>query len=196
MVLRRFHYDKAFEHYLRCKAIPYVAVDEARRALCLETPSTAATPEGLKLAHPGAGSLPGVHKLKNFDFVVYATRGPNLLVDVKGRKVAQRGGSTASFGSVGWVTEDDVADLRRWRRIFGAGFDAAFVFLFWCDAQPADALFHEVFELSGRWYVVQAVMLSDYEKAMKPRSARWHTVSVPTDDFEKIAQPLASMLGV
>ena len=33
MANRRFHYDRAFEHYLRANAIPYVAVDEAKRAL-------------------------------------------------------------------------------------------------------------------------------------------------------------------
>ena len=33
MTQRRFHYEQAFEHYLRANAIPYVAVDEAKRAL-------------------------------------------------------------------------------------------------------------------------------------------------------------------
>ena len=33
MAQRRFHYELAFEHYLRAKAIPYVAVDEAKRSL-------------------------------------------------------------------------------------------------------------------------------------------------------------------
>ena len=32
MAQRRFHYEQAFERYLRQHAIPYVAVDEAKRA--------------------------------------------------------------------------------------------------------------------------------------------------------------------
>ena len=30
---RRFHYEQAFEHYLRANRVPYVAVDEAKKAL-------------------------------------------------------------------------------------------------------------------------------------------------------------------
>ena len=33
MAQRRFHYEQAFEHYLRANRIPYVAVDEAKKAL-------------------------------------------------------------------------------------------------------------------------------------------------------------------
>ena len=58
------HYEAAFEDYLRQKGLPYIAVDEAKRALF-------------------AGA-----KLKSFDFVVYRPEGKNLLVDVKGRKLS------------------------------------------------------------------------------------------------------------
>ena len=30
MAQRRFHYEQAFEHYLRANRAPYVAVDEAK----------------------------------------------------------------------------------------------------------------------------------------------------------------------
>ena len=33
MTQRRFHYEKAFEYYLRANKIPYVAVDEAKKSL-------------------------------------------------------------------------------------------------------------------------------------------------------------------
>lgn len=55
------HYEGAFEDYLRRRGLPYIAVDEAKKALF-------------------AGA-----KLKSFDFVVYRPTGRNLLVDVKGR---------------------------------------------------------------------------------------------------------------
>ncbi|MEM1445365.1 MAG: HYExAFE family protein [Planctomycetota bacterium] len=173
MAQRRFHYEKAFEHFLRANGVPYVAVDEAKRAL----------------QHTGSASakLP----LKSFDFVVYGGEGaPNLLVDVKGRKHAHNTGKQLQ----NWVTRDDVACLKRWSGIFGNGFEPAFVFLFWCDAPPPDALFLEVFEFGERWYAVQAIRLSDYEQGMRERSKCWDTVSVPAAHFAKHAKPIKDML--
>lgn len=172
MANRRFHYDRAFEYYLRANAIPYVAVDEAKRALA-------------------PGQLTGTRaKLKSFDFVVYSHNGRNLLIDVKGRKHSGKTGK--SFQN--WVTNDDVKCLKKWQGIFGDGFDPAFAFLFWCDAQPPDALFHEVFEYNGRWYAVLAVRLADYTQHMKPRSAKWDTVSIPAKAFDDLSVPLKDLL--
>lgn len=225
MVLRRFHYDQAFEHYLRANAVPYVAVDEAKRSLmrrrAVANVTTNLTPAPIPGSSPGSmpGNIPAnsfgtvgqphspfagrksgetrngdpsdAWPLKNFDFVVYAEDGPNLLVDVKGRKL------TASYrsGFQNWVTQDDVDSLQHWAQLFGPGFEPAFVFLHWCDVQPPDALFHEVFELAERWYIVQAVRLADYLPAMRTRSERWQTVSIPASHFQKVAQPLGRLLG-
>jgi hypothetical protein len=133
-------------------------------------------------------------KLKSFDFVVYAGADkPNLLVDVKGRKVTGRAGQTrASFQT--WVTRDDVRCLSRWSELFGEGFTACFLWLYWCDSQPPDALFHEVFCFGDRWYAVLATTLGDYQQHMRDRSAKWDTVSVRAADFGRIATPLASLL--
>lgn len=166
MAQRRFHYDQAFEHYLRAKKIPYVAVDEARK------------------------SLRGRVKLKNFDFVVYSSNGPNLLIDVKGRKHAGRSRNQLD----NWVTREDVDDLKQWEQVFGTGFQAAFVFLYWCEAQPPDALFLETYSHRDRWYAVLAATVADYEQHMKQRSPKWHTVHVPASDFKNFAQPLIRML--
>ncbi len=167
---RRFHYDLAFEHYLRANAIPYVAVDEAKRAL-----ADVNVPEG---------------KLKSFDFVVYSEHASNLLVDVKGRKHSGRTGRSLQ----NWVTAEDVASLKRWEGLFGEGFEAAFVFLYWCDAQPPDALFHEIYEFGGRWYAVLAMRLTDYEPQMKKRSEKWDTVSIAAKGFDQYARPLKEFL--
>lgn len=169
MAQRRFHYEQAFEHYLRANGIPYVAVDEARRALRGRT-----MPE----------------RLKSFDFVVYAERGPNLLIDVKGRKHASNTGRALQ----NWVTRDDIDGLNQWAAIFGEGFTAAFAFLFWCDVQPPDALFHEIFEFGERWYAVLATPLVDYCRHMRDRSAKWDTVSVPAKAFDQITCPLKQLL--
>ena len=174
---RRFHYDKAFEHCLRANGVPYVAVDEAKRALR----------GGRQAAARGGGT-----GLKNFDFVVYRDGGANLLVDVKGRKHAGRTGRAMQ----NWVTRDDVKCLRQWAEVFGEGFAPAFVFLFWCEAQPPDALFLDVFRFGERWYAALAVGLDDYETHMRDRSAKWDTVSVPAADFDRIARPIGEFMGL
>jgi len=92
------HYEAAFEDYLRRKGLPYIAVDEAKKALF-------------------AGA-----KLKSFDFVVYRPEGKNLLVDVKGRKLVPGSASLQN-----WVTREDIDDLRQWQEIFGDGFSAMFI---------------------------------------------------------------------
>src|SRR3954468_17088023 len=93
------HYEAAFEDFLRRKGLPYIAVDEAKKALF-------------------AGA-----KLKSFDFVVYRPEGKNLLVDVKGRKLAEK----SSLQN--WTTREDIYALRQWQEIFGAGFSAIFLFM-------------------------------------------------------------------
>jgi len=83
--------------------------------------------------------------LKSFDFVIYG-EGQNLLVDIKGRRVARRGrlGADGGGGRIttasrskleSWVTQDDVDSLRHWQSLFGEGFVAAFVFVYWCEEQ-------------------------------------------------------------
>lgn len=169
MAQRRFHYEVAFEQYLRSKEIPYVAVDEAKRAL--------------DKAYPPVS-------LKSFDFVVYSQRGPNLLVDVKGRKHSGR----SSKSLENWVTQNDVDSLVQWEKIFGSGFEGAFAFLYWCEVQPPDALFLEVFESGERWYALLAISLADYRKHLKSRSQRWDTVNIPAAQFAKLSRPLMEML--
>jgi hypothetical protein len=179
---RRHHYERAFEDYLRARRIPYVAVDEARKALL---------PSGVMLdpAGPESGSL------KSFDFVVYG-QNANLLIDIKGRRVPRPKSASHDELRVGrlesWVTEDDIASLTRWQQLFGPGFESVFVFVYWCDAQPPDALFQEVFEHKDEWYALRSVRLCEYVRAMKPRSPRWRTVHVPTAAFERISQPFVA----
>lgn len=215
MAQRRHHYEAAFEDYLRARQIPYVAVDEARKALLPPgaVPTVRVAVDAPRGAADGS-STPEFGEpiaLKCFDFVVYSESG-NLLIDVKGRKVAHRArrGVTRAvpdaedppaFGGVGaivsaprsglesWVTEDDIQSLTHWRRLFGEGFDAAFVFVYWCEDQPPDGLFQEVFEHRGRWYAVRVVKMDAYTAAMTRRSAKWRTVHVPARLFERISTP-------
>lgn len=199
---RRHHYEHAFEAFLRARRIPYVAVDEARKALLPETAR-------LRLA---PGDEDAGQTLKSFDFVLYGD--PNLLVEIKGRKVARpRASRPAPARDVGegalwrsggdepgrerktrlenWATLEDVQSLSTWEALFGEGFEAVFVFLYWCAEMPPSALFEEVFEHRDRWYAVRAVRVRDYRAHMKTRSPRWGTVHLPTSRFDELSTPLA-----
>ena len=185
MAQRRHHYERAFEEFLRSRRIPYVAVDEARKTLLPEgafAPASSVESDG-----PARGAL------KSFDFVIYGQPGGNLLVDIKGRRVSpRRSGDRWRPGRLeSWATADDVESLEAWERLFGPDFAAALVFVYWCDAQPPDALFQEVVEFHGAWYALRVVMLDQYRAHMKVRSPRWRTVDVPSSAFEKISRPFA-----
>lgn len=188
MAQRRHHYEHAFEAYLRARRIPYVAVDEARKALLPES-------HQLKLVTAGPDPAQPVRTaaLKSFDFVIYG-QGSNVLVEIKGRRVARRAGKSGG-SAVGrletWVTQDDVESLQAWQQLFGPAFFAAFVFIYWCDEQPPDGLFQEIFEHRERWYAMRAVRLDEYIRGMRTRSPRWRTVHIPAVVFERISQPFA-----
>ncbi len=122
--------------------------------------------------------------------MVYSSQRRNLLIDVKGRKHSGKTGRAFQ----NWVTRDDVTCMQRWAELFGPDFEPAFAFLFWCDAQPPDALFHEVFAYGDRWYAVLAVRLSDYRQHMRDRSVRWDTVSIPAKAFGQLSLPLKELL--
>lgn len=192
MAQRRHHYERAFEAYLRQRRIPYVAVDEAKKALLPENASLRVR------ADESAEST----SLKSFDFVLYGDSG-NFLIDIKGRKVLRRRAAREADDLGGtllmtappagrletWVTEDDISSLRVWANLFGEGFEAAFVFVYWCDEQPPDGLFQEVMDYQGRWYALRAIKLEAYAGAMRVRSPRWRTVDLSRRDFDRLSQP-------
>jgi len=181
---RRFHYEQAFEHYLRSNRIPYVAVDEAKKALM---PASAGAQRGEHAR--GGREAPGA-ALKSFDFVVYAP-GRNMLIDVKGRMFGEARGdrslSNRRFES--WVTREDVESLTRWQALFGSDFQAVFVFAYCLRQQPPDALFEEVFAYGERWYALREACLAEYAANMVERSGKWQTVHVPGEAFAKISRP-------
>jgi hypothetical protein len=166
MADRSVHYEAAFEAYLRSRGIPYVAVDEAKKALFANA------------------------KLKSFDFVVYSNPGPNLLIDVKGRQCRDR---SSRKGFETWSTERDVEDLRQWEQVFGDGFRALLAFIYWIDAPLAPEA--GMFEHRDRWYLLMGIDLAEYRNAMRRRSAKWETVSLPAEEFRNLAKPIENWLG-
>jgi len=175
---RRYQYERAFESFLRYRQIPYVAVNEARKA---------ALPDGASLSISSSGE--GKRTLKSFDFVIYGSS-TNLLVEIKGRKLAATS-PTATPRLESWVTLDDIESLRVWESLFGFGFEPAFVFIYRCHSQPPDGLFQEVFEFEGSWYMLRAVLLQAYVERMRTRSPRWRTVHLSRSDFEQVSHPFA-----
>ena len=166
---RSVHYEAAFEDYLRTHGVPYVSVDEAKKAL---------------FAHS---------TLKSFDFVVYSKTGPNLLVDVKGRQLRNRGGAGGTRRSFEtWATEQDVVDLMQWEQVFGDGYKAVLTFIYWID--PPLAAEPGMFLHKGRWYQMMGVDLGEYRNHMRRRSAKWETVALPAEDFRSLARPIESWL--
>ena len=185
MAQRQHHYERAFESYVRTRRMPYVAVDEARKSLL---------PDGEGLHTEAPDHSDHRRSIKNFDFILYADQ-RNLLVEIKGRKVMRSSRAAAPAPRGGrlenWVTAGDVESLGAWESLFGEGFVGAFVFVYWCDEQPPDGLFQEVFAFEGRWYALRAVSVADYARCMKRRSERWQTVDLPRRDFERVSQPFS-----
>lgn len=153
--------------------LPYVAVDEAKKAIF-------------------AGA-----SLKSFDFLVYSTTRQNLLVDVKGRKFPDSGsrrtkGNTRAWEN--WITRDDVEGLGEWEKVFGPDFRAALVFAYWLQGPPQRAPFDDVHLFRKRHYAFMAVWLGDYVAAARPRSAKWQTIAVPSAIFAEQACDVAGFL--
>lgn len=165
MADRSVHYEAAFEAFLRHRKIPYVAVDEAKKALFANA------------------------RLKSFDFVVYSKNGPNLLIDVKGRMAKNRKGRS---GFDSWTTQRDVTDLMQWEQVFGDGFKAVITFMYWIDAPLSPE--KGMFEHRDKWYLLMGIDLAEYRSKMRRRSPKWETVCLPVSEFRSLARPLESWL--
>jgi len=162
------HYEAAFEDYLRTRQIPYVAVDEAKRAAFRDA------------------------KLKSFDFIVYSQRDANWLVDIKGRRWAARKPHSRPAWE-NWVTQVDLDGLAQWQEVFGPGFRALLVFAYGlqADGAPPPEVVHAY---RGRQYVFAAVPLDEYQMHARLRSPKWGTVNLATAEFARRVRPVAEWL--
>jgi hypothetical protein len=161
-------YEAAFEHYLLTRQIPYVAVDEAKRAAFRDA------------------------KLKSFDFIVYSSCATNWLIDIKGRRWATRRGAGRPAWE-NWVTQADLDGLRQWEEVFGPGFAALLVFAYRLDADglpPADI----VHTFRDARYIFAAVPLDEYAANARLRSPKWGTVNMPVTEFARCVRPIAELL--
>lgn len=165
-----FHYEEAFEDYLRSVGRPFVAVDDAKKAV-----------------FSGA-------QIKSFDFLVYSERQSNWLVDVKGRKLTiDRDGGRGHLEN--WTTRQDVVGLQQWARVFGEGFAGLIVFVYWVThpehGHPEVGQSHT---FRGRRYLLAATPVDAYAAALRDRSRKWQTVSVPARQFRDLVRPVTDFI--
>jgi hypothetical protein len=165
MADRNVHYEAAFEALLRDRGVPYVAVDEAKKALFVNA------------------------RLKSFDFVVYSRKKQNLLVDIKGRQ-CHTNSARRNFQT--WATREDIDDLSQWEQVFGDGFRGALIFNYWID--PPLAPEPGMFLFKDRWYWMFGVDLGEYRNRMRARSEKWKTVCLASADFRQLARPIDDWL--
>jgi hypothetical protein len=171
MAIRSNHYDVAFEAYLRTARVPYVAVDESRRALLADA------------------------SLKSLDFIVSTAGREHLLVDVKGRRFPTTGPQGGHCWE-NWATRDDLVSMLQWQSVFGSGFRSLLVFAYDVrDARWRDR-HEELFEFRDREYAFYGVWADDYAPLMVRRSAQWETVALRAAEFRRLRRPLSELLGL
>lgn len=169
MVIRRNHYESAFEDYLRSEKVPYVAVDEKRRALAKEA------------------------SIKSLDFIVYSAQGPNLLIDVKGRtEIFDVPNRSRRWES--WATREDIAGLQQWQELFGEGFVSSLVFAYQLPPDSISNNLEKVYEFKDNLYAFYLVSVDQYRDKMKPRSDSWQTVYLQQQDFQQLRQPVEVLI--
>lgn len=165
MADRTNHYERAFGSHLYRLRISCISINESHRSFDAES------------------------TVKNPDFIVNLDDGRNLLIDVKGRKIAAKRKTREN-----WATLDDVRGLGIWQRKFGATAEALLVFVYLLASEEFSEEFVDHFIYESRHYGCLAIPLADYERAMKQRSPRWGTVSLSSQDFKTLAQPFSFWL--
>ena len=166
MARRHIHYEAAFEDYLRSCGLPYIAVDEHRKAIF-------------------AGG-----RVKSFDFVVYRPDGPTWLVDIKGRKFPYENDQGHKRYWENWITRDDLDGLSCWQKAFGDGFESILVFAYLLMGPEDRAPTHHVHPFRDQHYAFMCVRLDDYRDSARTRSPKWDTLSLPTRTFRDHAKPI------
>jgi hypothetical protein len=161
-------YEQVFESWLRENHIPFVCIDQTHRF------------------EQGHGDI------KNFDFLLRPDSPHPILVELKGRTF--HGISLAGLkGLDGWATFEDVQALTQWLSRFYKDVPAAqafFVFAFRFANIDVETDGWGVYDYSGRRYLFLAIPLEKYAAAMKLRSPKWQTVTLPAEDFRQAAVPL------
>jgi hypothetical protein len=166
---RHNHYEAAFEEWVREARIPYVMVDEKRRALA------------------DGGSM------KSLDFILSRPGRENLLVDVKGRKYP---GSHRSDGGkwTNWAHQEDLHCMLEWEQLFGSGFRALLVFAYEVLHPEKYPELEPYFAFRNRYYSFFGVWADDYRARDRLISPSWETVGLTADEYRAVRFPLHELL--
>ncbi len=163
------HYERAFQNWLIDNRIQYIAIDEHKRVAFARC------------------------KVKSFDFLVYPANGQIIIAEVKGRKF--KGTNLAKLtGFECWVTAEDVDGLVKWQQVFGAGYQAVFVFVYKIENIDVDFDGRDVFDFDTDRYIFFTIELNDYRSFMKRRSPKWQTVTLPAEKFRHCAVQISEFL--
>jgi hypothetical protein len=165
-------YEQAFECFLTENKIPFVWVDQSKRPEFFES------------------------SVKNFDFLLYPDSEHPVLVELKGRTF--KGDSLAGLkGLDGWATFEDVQALSQWLIRFRKDSPAAqafFVFAFRFANIDVETDGMGVYDWAEKRFLFLAIPLEKYAAAMKIRSPKWQTVTLPAEDFRQWAMPIDAFL--
>ena len=163
MTRRHILYERVFEDFLRTAGVPYVAVDEAKRALV------------------------GDIDIKSADFIVHAPTGDNLIVDVKGKHFPYEHEGRRTYWE-SWVHVEDLEGLAAWEALFGENFQALIVFVYWvkniADPHVDGDLFSTLHRYRDRDYALMAIDCTAYCRRFRSRSRRWKAVDMARADFQ------------
>ncbi len=165
------HYEVAFEAFLRSRSIPFIAVDEAKRTLL------------------------GDADVKSLDFIVVGPRDAKLVVDVKGRKYPGGNLTKPSMTWQNWTMLEDIDGLERWSSVLGSEYRGVLAFTY--DIRhpfvlPNDT--RDLFVFREHTYLMRAIEVTSYRRAMRTRSPRWGTVSLPVKAFRQLVRPFTDFL--
>ncbi|MER3417468.1 MAG: hypothetical protein C4297_14870 [Gemmataceae bacterium] len=162
------HYEQAVWNYLRAHGVDCAPCAEGyRRAL-----------EGERVKTP--------------DLLCFGAETAWLL-EIKGRRYRATGRSRRRQLDP-WAPRSDVVSLAHWAEALGPGYRALLVFAFHVLGAPhTDSNLWTYREQS---YLIYGIPVEVYRAAMRVRSPRWDTVSVPTAMFRRLARPLVEWLCV
>lgn len=158
------HYERAFAAWMRSLRILTIPVEETRRTFVKGCP------------------------VKSLDFIINPGGNAPLLVDIKGRRRSR--GLTLE----NWATEEDIAGLARWERVFGGGAVGLLTFAYELADDEDLARFEANFSFGDRHYGYLAIALADYRRHMRLRSPKWRTYTLRQADFRALARPMTDWL--
>lgn len=166
------HYEVAFEAFLRSRNIGFIAVDEAKRTML------------------------GDSDVKSLDFIIVGPHDARLVVDVKGRKYPGGSAERPTMTWQNWSTLEDVDGLERWATVLGQGFRGILAFAY--EIRPPFVLPNDtkdLFTFRDHVYLMRAVEVSAYRAAMRRRSPKWGTVSLPVAAFRRAVRPFTDFVA-